>query len=477
MSWIEFPSAALLVAMRLLRSAIRSLVDRATLMYLAAVVVIALIIGTGMAFSETVASTSEMASALPQVKDNAATMISSQLQAGRSVQEALQYASDHIDRPDFVLEVTATHAFFNGNVDWSRTEAGINYLLYWIGSTVKGFPPFAMRKASIPDGFVAVEPNYLYVAHKIVESYTQVAPFVLLAMLFGYIVSRFIARYGTRPLCDIAAHFRTLADGHFDQRLTATTGVAEIRTFNGVYNTAIQSVQVAVADRERAGENIRSFIADAGHELKTPVTIIMGYLDAVVSGLVSDPQDAQRVLEKTLAECRRMRSTIAKLSTLAQLDRGATEIGSFDATTLTREVVDGLNAVTSNVHLDAGVEEDTLAYGDPDQIREAILNIIDNAVKYAPGSPIDIRVAQFTTDVMIEIADAGPGMSPHDRELAFNRFHRGTSAGNVEGSGLGLSIAKRAVERARGRIVLTSELGHGTAVRMYLPRITRDDHA
>ena len=462
--------------MRFLARAVGSLVDRAALMHLAAIVVMVLVIAAGIAFSETVASTSEMASALPHVKENAAAMISSQFQAGHSVAQALQYATDHMDRPDFVLEVTGNrdHAFFNGNVDWSRTAAGINYLLYWIGSSVKGFPPFAMRKASIPDGFVAVEPNYLYVGGKILESYAQVAPFVLLALVLTYIVSRLIAHYATRPLQDISAHFRTLADGHFDQRLPAT-GVAEIRAFNGVYNRAIQSVQIAVADRDRAGDNIRNFVADAGHELSTPVTMTMGYLDAVVGGLVKDQDDKERVLEKTLAECRRMRSTIAKLTTLTRLDRGVTETGSFDVATLTREVVDEVKLLTSKVHLDAPVGEEALTSGDRGQIREAIVNIIDNAIKYAPGSPIDVRVAQFDTHVMIEIADVGPGMSRRDRERAFDRFYRGSSAGDVEGSGLGLAIAKRAVECANGRIALTSELGQGTAVRMYLRHITGGD--
>jgi len=461
--------------MRILRSAIPSLVDRAMLMYVAVVLVMVIIIGAGIAFSETVESTAEMASALPRVKENAAAMISSQLRAGRSVEEAFDYTSDHMDRPDFVLEVTAEHAFFNGNVDWSRMTAGLNYFLYWIGETAKGFPPFAMRKASIPNGFVAVEPNYVYVAGKILVSFRQIAPFALLALAVGCIVSRLIGRFATRPLRTLSAQLHTLAKGNFDLRLAMTTGPAEIRTFNAVYNRAIQSVQSAVADRERAGENIRSFIADAGHELKTPITIIMGYLDAVVNELVSDPEDTHRILDKTLAECRRMRSTIAKLSTLAQLDRTTTEVGSFDAATLTGEVVDAIKAVTSNVHFDAPADEETLAVGNVDQVREAILNVIDNAVKYAPGSPIDVRVTQFATDVMIEIADAGPGMSLHDREHAFDRFHRGASCGDAEGSGLGLAIAKRAVECANGRIVLTSELGHGTAVRMYFPRITRDD--
>jgi two-component system OmpR family sensor kinase len=195
----------------------------------------------------------------------------------------------------------------------------------------------------------------------------------------------------------------------------------------------------------------------------------MGYVGAISEGVVTDRGDEKRILAKTLAECRRMRGTIEKLIALARLDRDPVNAAAFDVVALTRDVADSLKPLTPELHLQVAADGDTFAFGNASEVREALVCIIDNARKYAPGSPIDAQVTKTADIAVIEIADAGPGMSAEDRERAFERFRRGSAHGDVEGSGLGLAIAKRAVERANGRIALNSELGRGTTVRLYLP--------
>ncbi len=168
-----------------------------------------------------------------------------------------------------------------------------------------------------------------------------------------------------------------------------------------------------------------------------------------------------------------MNNIIARLASLAGLDARSEDVGSFDAAALAGDVVDSMTALSSDIHLDVVCENETVVSGNRDELREAVTIAIENALKYAPGSPINVRVRTFSSNVSIEVVDAGPGMSAHDVEHAFERFYRGTSYVNVDGSGLGLAIAKRAVERAGGRIVLLSELGHGTTVRIWLPRATK----
>ena len=286
---------------------------------------------------------------------------------------------------------------------------------------------------------------------RIIVSFEHLIPAILAAPAIA--CGTIVALYATRPLREFATQLRRLSAGGFGARAANDPTLDEIRATNGAYN------EVA-----RVG-----FISDACHELKTPLTIVMGYLDAIGTGLVTDPQDTHRILERTRAECRRMRNTVAKLAALARLDAPSEEVGSFNATALAGEVVDLMKALSSHVHLDVP-EDETLVSGNRNELREAVVIAIDNALKYAPSSPIEVRVRTFSSDVMIEIADAGPGMSPQDLEHAFERFYRGAFHATVEGSGLGLAIAKRAVERAGGRIVLLSELGRGTTVRISLPR-------
>jgi signal transduction histidine kinase len=100
--------------------------------------------------------------------------------------------------------------------------------------------------------------------------------------------------------------------------------------------------------------------------------------------------------------------------------------------------------------------------GNRDEIHEAVANIIDNAMKYAPGTPIRIVARAADGGVEIAISDRGPGIHPDDRASIFDRFYRGATRGDIEGSGLGLAIAKRALERAGGTLSLAPVSGAGT---------------
>ena len=290
-------------------------------------------------------------------------------------------------------------------------------------------------------------------SERTIVSFEHLIPAILAAPAIA--CGTIVARYTTRPLREFATQLRRLSAGDFSARPANDAIPDELREITAARNEVVWV----------------GFISDACHELKTPLTIVMGYLDAIGTGLVTDPQHTHRILERTRAECRRMRNTVAKLAALARLDAPSEEVGSFEATGLAGEVVDLMKALSSHVHLDVPFDDDTLVSGNRNELREAVVNAIDNALKYAPGSPIEVRVHTFSSHVTIEIADAGPGMSPQDMEHAFERFYRGSSHATVEGSGLGLAIAKRAVERAGGRIVLLSELGRGTTVRISLPRL------
>jgi signal transduction histidine kinase len=98
-------------------------------------------------------------------------------------------------------------------------------------------------------------------------------------------------------------------------------------------------------------------------------------------------------------------------------------------------------------------------------------NIIENAIKYAPRSPITITIDRTDEQIAIRIADRGPGMTKDEARNAFERFYRGDGRGEISGSGLGLAIAKRAVERARGTISLATEIGVGTTFTIALPEM------
>jgi two-component system OmpR family sensor kinase len=111
-----------------------------------------------------------------------------------------------------------------------------------------------------------------------------------------------------------------------------------------------------------------------------------------------------------------------------------------------------------------------VVHGSSHELREALSNLVDNALKYAPGTPVRIEVRAEGESALVEVADAGPGLPPEDRSQVFERFYRGQNRGETEGHGLGLAIVKRAVERAGGSISLETAPGQGCRFSIRLPR-------
>jgi two-component system OmpR family sensor kinase len=238
------------------------------------------------------------------------------------------------------------------------------------------------------------------------------------------------------------------------------------------YNAAVEAVSSAFAERRAAESEMQRFIADAGHELRTPLTIVMGYLDIIDAGALNDPQLVNRITSGMRTESARMRKLIDKLIILARMETPS-DIDirtNIDVVALVARIIESLEPLTVQPMHVTGL---TFAhvFANEDDIAEALTNIIENAIKYAPLSPIRIGIERAEQRIVIAIADRGPGMSTEEQQNAFERFYRGDQGGEVSGSGLGLAIAKRGIERARGTIRLDSAIGHGTTFTIELPEM------
>jgi two-component system OmpR family sensor kinase len=143
---------------------------------------------------------------------------------------------------------------------------------------------------------------------------------------------------------------------------------------------------------------------------------------------------------------------------------------NIDVVALVQRVIESLEPLTAVPIQLSGV---TFAhvFASEDDIAEALINIIENGLKYAPRSPISVAIQRTDDRIIIHIADRGPGMTPEEAKGAFERFYRGDQRGEVSGSGLGLAIAKRGIERARGTIALETCLGVGTTFTIELPEM------
>jgi signal transduction histidine kinase len=188
-------------------------------------------------------------------------------------------------------------------------------------------------------------------------------------------------------------------------------------------------------------------------------------------GDLRDTRDHERMLDAINRQSLVMGSLIDKLILLERWERpGETEQAEpIDVVQLVEDVVSPIGeAHLERVRLHAG--NAASAAIDPSDLAQALTNLTDNALKYTEG-PVDVSVRQAGGKVLIEVADAGPGMTPAESRHVFDRFFRGANRREIEGSGLGLSIARRAIERAGGSLTVDSSPAKGSKFTIALPAI------
>ena len=231
-----------------------------------------------------------------------------------------------------------------------------------------------------------------------------------------------------------------------------------------------------IIEHERLDNMRKEFVADVSHELKTPITSIMGYSDTLLEGDY-DEKTQKEFLGVIASEARRMAKLVTDLLELSRIDSNKKKVKkeSFDLGKMVKESQAKLaieikkkkhqveNFVTADV---------PPVFADKDDIQRVVLNILTNSIKYTPeGGLIKIYVGFVYNDAYIKIIDNGIGISEEDLNRIFERFYRVDKARSREfgGSGLGLSIAKEILDKNGGSIDIKSKVGEGTEVVIKVP--------
>ena len=224
-------------------------------------------------------------------------------------------------------------------------------------------------------------------------------------------------------------------------------------------------------------DNMRKeFVADVSHELKTPITSIMGYSDTLLEGEY-DKETQERFLKVIATESRRMAKLVTDLLTLSRFDNNQIlqEKTKFDLGELVKQCQNNLEIqISQKKHkVECFVTADVPpVYADKEGIERVVINILTNAIKYTPeGGNIKIYVGFVYNDAYIKVIDNGLGIPEDDLKRIFERFYRVDKARTrkMGGTGLGLSIAKEILDRNNGNIDIKSEEGKGTEVVIRIP--------
>lgn len=280
-----------------------------------------------------------------------------------------------------------------------------------------------------------------------------------------------IIRQGFLPITEITALAERIQRAEdIRQRIGYQGPMDEVGRLAATFNKMLERIQ-------RAFEAQQRFLADASHALRTPLTAIQGNVELLLAG-PHDPEGERVSLEAVRRETRRLSRVVGDLLLLAQADAGqGFQRTPVEMMTLVLEVYQQARTLADGVHITLGHEDIGLVAGDPDRLKEVLLNLTDNAIKYTPdGGKVTLSLYADGPWVRAEIADTGPGIPAEHLPHIFERFYRvpGIKArqGRPSGTGLGLPIAKWIIEGHGGRLTVDSRVGQGTTFTIWLPALS-----
>lgn len=284
-----------------------------------------------------------------------------------------------------------------------------------------------------------------------------------------------LVRRGLRPLEQMAADAEGIAEGALEGRTRPLGGsgqVIEVLSLKRALDTMLGRLQAAFAAELKTQETLRRFVADASHELRTPVAAVLGYADLHAQGAVRGQDEVDRVMERIGHEAQRMQTLVGDLLVLARADEHVkADVVPVDVSAVAHAAAAAAAAdPTRTVTVD--VVDGVVVPGIEDHVRRVFDNLLVNVRTHTPpGTRAVVRVRRDDDAALLDVEDDGPGIAAGALPHVFDRFYRAevSRSRSTGGSGLGLSIVRSIVWAHDGTVEAGDRPGGGTRVRVRLP--------
>lgn len=348
-------------------------------------------------------------------------------------------------------------------------------------STQANGPTFRVRASTLDDG------NLLIVAQPLGDTASTLHQLFFIelavsggAILIGLLAGFWLVRLGLRPLRDMETTAESIAAGNLTERVPGENESTEVGRLARTLNVMLSRIEAAFKARveserrlQASEQQLRQFVADASHELRTPIAAISAYAELFERGASDQKEDLERLLGGIRTETGRMERLVADLLLLARLDEGRPiEQRSVDLVALCAEAVQTAATVGPEwpVRFEASAPVEII--GDAAKLRQVIDNLLGNVRAHTPpGTPARVRVERTGDEVTVSVSDDGPGMDAEETRHVFERFHRvdPSRSRTHGGAGLGLSIVSAIVAAHHGTVTAASQLGAGAVFTVRLP--------
>lgn len=369
---------------------------------------------------------------------------------GREIRSAEDESGNymHKDLPSWAVEKIKSEGLLQVNTDFDGVFAE-NHYCYAI--------PLSDSSGTVNCLILACSPS-TYTQSVIGSLIRMILMASMWVMIAAIIASYFISERIVRPIRAVSRAAKSFAAGQFDVRVPVI-GDSEVSELAMAFNNMASSLATL--------ENTRStFLANVSHDLRTPMTVISGYIDNILDGVIP-PEKQNYYLSIIASEVRRLSRLVSSLLDISRIEAGERKFNMqpFDICEMARQILISFESRIEAKKLDVSFEcdEDSMqVIGDRDAIHQILYNICDNAVKFSrEGGRYAIRITEKDKKVYISVYDEGEGITPEDLPHIFDRFYKGDKSRGMDktGVGLGMYIAKTIIEAHGETITVSSKYG------------------
>ncbi|MYL19632.1 HAMP domain-containing protein [Halobacillus litoralis] len=294
------------------------------------------------------------------------------------------------------------------------------------------------------------------------------------AVAAGVLIYFSVINRTLRPLSTIVQSVKNIDASNMKGRIPEEQGQVEVDSLSASFNDMLERLERSFDQEREAKEKMRQFVADASHELRTPITSIHGYLEILLRGAAKKPDQLATSLESMYGETNRIIKLVEELLLLAKLDRQPElPLERVDLSRLIMSMQTQLSVLAGNRNVRLSIEKDLYGYINPDKIKQVILNLFQNAVQHTHPDEGEILVSlcRESSRLHLSVTDNGTGIEESKLPHIFERFYKAdiSRSHRYGGAGLGLSITKSIILAHHGEVSVNSTRYEGATFHVYLP--------
>jgi len=313
-------------------------------------------------------------------------------------------------------------------------------------------------------GVIQIGQSMLPIKEMFSEVFFLLMAVTIVGLGISLLMGAILAHTTLRPIAQITQTVNQIISAQdLDQRLPSPKNNDELGRLTITMNNMLERLDKFFQAQVRLS-------ADVSHELRTPLTAIRGNVDLLRRGAANDPAELKEALTIIDSELDRMSRIVADLLLLSQADAGLSlRLANVEMDTVILDAYREARVISNGVTIQLGHEDQALVKGDADRLKQLLINLITNAIKYTPaGGTITLSLYRDPEWVRVIVTDTGRGIAPKELSHIFERFYQIDEV-NTKGNGLGLSIAQWIAKAHNGEITVASELNKGSTFTLWLP--------